>query len=145
MNEPTDSSRVVYGLTLGVLATVVFGVAYGLSAELVGLTFSLPVVGVVGGWIIGTAVAYGTWGESAHEPDRTVRVGAAVLAGVGWLLGLVVAYVVSQALIPQAATGLVERLSLGGFLDYILGLDLVRLLHLLSLVLVTFMAWRSAR
>ena len=145
MNEPTDSPRVAKGLAFGALAAAAVGVVYGLSAELVGLTFSLPVVGLVGGWVIGTAVAYGAWGESAHEPDRNVRVGATVLAVASWLLGLVVAYIVSQALIPEATTALGDRLSVGGFFDYFLGLDLVRLLHLLSLALVSFMTWRAAR
>ena len=115
------------------------------DAELVGLTFGLPVVALVGGWIIGTAVAYGAWGESVHEPLRTLRRGAVLLAVVAWLLGLILAYVVSQALIPQAATALSDRLSVGGFFDYILGLDVVRFIHLLSLAFVAVMAWRAAR
>jgi len=141
----SDSPRFARGLALGALAAVVIGVVYGLSAELFGLTFGLPVVALIGGWIIGTTVAYGAWGESVHEPLRALRRGAVVLAVVAWLLGLVVAYVVSQAFIPQATTSLAERLSMGGFLDYILGLDLVRFIHLLSLAFVAFMAWRAAR
>ena len=130
---------------LGLLAALVFAAVYGLSAELVGLTFGLPVVALVGGWIIGTAVAYGAWGESVHEPLRTLRRGAVLLAVVAWLLGLILAYVVSQALIPQAVTVLSDRLSVGGFFDYILGLDVVRFIHLLSLAFVAVMAWRAAR
>jgi hypothetical protein len=145
VNEAADSPRVARGLALGALAAVIFSVVYGLSAELIGITFGLPVVALLGGWTIGTAVAYGVWGESVHEPDRTLRRGALALAAGSWLLGLVIAYFVSQALIPQATTSLAERLSVGGFLDYILGLDLVRFIHLLSLALVAVMAWRAAR
>ena len=34
---------------------------------------------------------------------------------------------------------------MGGFFDYILGLDVVRFIHLLSLAFVAVMAWRAAR
>jgi hypothetical protein len=141
-----EPPRTAYGVILGVLAGLAVAVAYGLAAELLGLTFSLPVVGLVGGWVIGTAVAYGTWADREHLPIRFVR-GSAAVVGVGaWLVGLIVAYVVSQALIPQATTPLLDRLSLAGFLDYLLGtFDFVRLLHLVALALLAFVAWRSAR
>jgi hypothetical protein len=145
VNEASDSPRVAKGLAWGALSALVFAILYGLSAELIGLTFGLPVVALVAGWVIGTAVAYGAWGKSVHEPSQTLRRGAASLAVVGWVLGLTAAYVVSQALIPQAATALGNRLSVGGFLDYIVGLDIVRFIHLVSLAFVAFMAWRAAR
>jgi len=63
----------------------------------------------------------------------------------GWLLGLILAYILSQAFIPQASTALADRLSLGGFFDYFLGLDFARFLHLSALPLTAFMAWRAAR
>ena len=142
----TDPPRTGYGLLVGVLAGLAVAVAYGLAAELLGLTFSLPVVGLIGGWVIGTAVAYGAWGERSHAPSRPMR-GAAAVVGVGaWLVGLGVAYVVSQALIPQATNSLLERLSLSGFLDYLFGtFDFVRLLHAVALLLLAVVAWRSAR
>jgi hypothetical protein len=120
-------------------------VVYATSADLLGLTFGLPIVALLGGWIIGTAVAYGGWGELAHLPYRGLRVGAVSLAVEGWVLALILAYVLSQAFIPQASTALSERLSVGGFFDYLLGLDVVRFIHLLSVALVAFMAWRAAR
>lgn len=143
--DPADSPRFAYGLGLGWLAAAAYAVVYGLSAELVGLTFGLPVIGLLGGWLIGTAVAYGGWGENEHLPHRGLRWGAVALAVEGWLLGLILAYIVSQALIPQATTTLADRLTVGGFFDYFLGLDLARLLHLLALALTALMAWRAAR
>jgi hypothetical protein len=128
-----------------VLAALVFALVYGLSAELIGLTFGLPIVALLGGWVIGTAVAYGAWGESAHEPNRRLRQGALALAVAALIVGLIVAYVVSQALIPEAVTPLGSRLSVGGFFDYLLGLDIVRFIHLISLAFVALMAWRTAR
>jgi phage shock protein PspC (stress-responsive transcriptional regulator) len=142
----TDPPRTVYGAFLGVLAGLAVAVAYGLAAELLGLTFSLPVVGLVGGWVIGTAVAYGAWGDREHLPVGFVRSSAAVVGAGAWLVGLIVAYVVSQALIPQASNPLLDRLSLAGLLDYLFGtFDFVRLLHLVALALLAFVAWRSAR
>ena len=145
MTQTSDSPRTGTGLAWGLLAGLVFALLYGASAELFGLTFGLPVVALIGGWIIGTAVAYGAWGESAHAPERSLRRGAVVFAVVGWLLGLVIAYVVSQAFIPAASMPLSDRLSLGGFFDYLLGLDIVRFIHLISLAFVALMAWRAAR
>jgi hypothetical protein len=116
-----------------------------LSAELVGLTFGLPIIGLIGGWVIGSVVAYGGWGENEHLPHRGLRLGAVSLAVEGWLLGLILSYILSQAFIPQAVTPLSDRLSLGGFFDYFRGLDYALLLHLLTLPAVAFMAWRAAR
>lgn len=145
MNDTSDSPRFAYGLGLGWLAAFAFAMIYGLSAELIGLTFGLPVVALLGGWIIGTVVAYTAWGDGEHPVNRGLRNGAVALAVEGWALGLVLAYVISQALIAQASTALADRLSLGGFFDYLLGLDLVRFIHLLSLAFVALMAWRAAR
>ena len=145
MNDVPDSPRLAYALGLGWLAAFAFAVIYGLSAELIGLTFGLPVVALLGGWVIGTVVAYAAWGEGEHPVNRGLRIGAAALAVEGWALGLILAYIVSQALIPQASTALADRLSVSGFLDYLLGLDLVRFIHLISLAVVALMAWRAAR
>jgi hypothetical protein len=145
LQDPTDAPRFAVGLGLGWLAAAAFAVVYALSAELVGLTFGLPIIGLVGGWLIGTAVAYGGWGEFEHLPHRGLRLGAVALAVEGWLLGLILAFILSQAFIPQASTPLSDRLSLGGFFDYFLGLDFARFLHLLALPLAALTAWRAAK
>jgi hypothetical protein len=145
LTDPTDSPRFALGFGLGWLAAAAFAVVYALSAELVGLTYGLPIIGLFGGWLIGTAVAYGGWGEFEHLPHRGLRLGAVGLAVEGWVLGLILSYILSQAFIPQASTPLSDRLSVGGFFDYFLGLDFARYLHLLALPLVAFMAWRAAR
>jgi hypothetical protein len=145
LTDPTDSPRFALGLGLGWLAAAAFAVVYALSAELLGLTFGLPIVALAGGWLIGTAVAFGGWGEFEHLPHQRLRVGAVSLAVEGWLLGLILAYILSQAFIPQASTPLSDRLSVGGFFDYFLGLDFARFLHLLALPLAALMAWRAAR
>ena len=64
----------------------------------------------------------------------------------GWLIGLGLAYMISQALIPEASTALIERLSVDGFRVYFSGVfDAVGLIHFLSLALMAVMAWRGAR
>ncbi len=143
--DPADSPRFAYGIGLGWLAAAAFAIVYAASAELLGLSFGLPVVALLGGWIIGTAVAYGGWGEVEHVAHRGLRVWAASLALEGWALGLILAYVLSQVFIPQSSVPLADRLSVGGFFDYLLGLDLVRFIHVLSLAFVALMAWRAAR
>ncbi|HUP83627.1 MAG TPA: hypothetical protein VM284_05485 [Candidatus Limnocylindria bacterium] len=143
--DPSDTPRYAVGLGLGWVAAAAFTVVYALSAELIGLTFGLPIVALLGGWIIGTAVAYGGWGELEHLAHRGLRLGAVSLAVEGWLLGLIVAYILSQVFIPQASTALSDRLTLSGFFDYFLGLDFALYLHLLALPLAALMAWRAAR
>lgn len=119
---------------------------YALLAEALGLTFGLLAVGLFGGMLIGSAVANGAWRGAPHVADHKLVVGAVAIAFAAWLLGVFLAYVISQALLPQATTPLIERLAPGRFLEYILGLDLViRLIHLLSLAAIVVMAWRGAR
>ena len=67
------------------------------------------------------------------------------LAVEGWLLGLILSYILSQAFIPQASTPLSDRLSVDGFFSYFAGLDFALVLHLLTLPLAAWMAWRAAR
>ena len=141
-----DRPQVLFGYGLGVLAGLAMAVLYAVAAEGLGLTFGLLAVGFFGGWAIGGAVAHGAWSGSAHAPVRALQVGAAVIAVLAWLLGLFLAYVVSQALLPEAATPLLERVTLSGFYDYVAGtFDFVRLVHLVSLLAAALMAWRSAR
>jgi hypothetical protein len=145
LEDPTDSPAFALGLGLGWLAAAGFAVVYALSAELFGLSFGLPIVGLAGGWMIGTVVTRFAWGEFEHLAHRGLRLGAAGLAVEGWLLGVILSYILSQAFIPQASTPLSDRLSVTGFFDYFLGLDIALVLHLVALVLAALMAWRAAR
>lgn len=142
----TDDARLPTAYVLGLIAGLALALVYGLCAEVLGLSWGLLVVAVVGGTIVGGAVGRGAWAGSAHVRVRQLQAGAAVIGGVAWLIALVLAYVFSQALIPQATTGLLERISVGGFADYFGGtFDFVRLIHLVGLALITLMAWRGAR
>jgi len=134
------------GFDLGLLAGLAFALAYGLLAEWLGLTWGLVAVGFIGGVMIGGAVTRGAWDRRKHITVRRLQIAAAGIAFGSWLLAVFVAYVVSQALFPQATTPLLERLSFGGFTQYFEGLfDSIRLIHAASLAAVVFMAWRGAR
>jgi hypothetical protein len=141
-----DQPRGLRSYDLGVLAALAVAVAYGLSAEVFGLTWGLIAVGFVGGIVIGGAVTRGAWQDAPHVTVRRIQVMAGLIALGGWIVGLFLAYVVSQALIPQAGTPLLERLSFGRFSDYFLGLDEhIRLIHAASMAASVFTAWRGAR
>lgn len=125
---------------LGVLAAAGVSLVYGVLDYPLGLTWGLIAVGVVGGWVIGGAVARGAWQREPHLPDRRVRLWAAVLGALSWLGGLFVAYVASGLFFPAATTPLTERIS---FADYILGtFDIA---HGAAALVLIFVSWRSAR
>jgi hypothetical protein len=143
---PADHPNALYGYVLGALVGLVMAVLYAVAAEALGLTFGLLAVGFFGGWAIGGAVGYGAWSGRGHVQVRSLQVGAAVIAALAWLVGLFLAYVVSQALLPEATTPLFERVTLSGFAAYFGGtFDFVRLIHLVSLIAAASMAWRGAR
>ena len=146
MTEQPTNQQTAKAYGLGLLAGVGFALLYSVGAEVVGLNWGLIVVALFGGWVIGGAVSYGAWAGQQHRRVRRLQTAALVIGCGSWLLALVLGYLISQALIPQAATPLLDRLSPSGFIDYFGGLfDYVRLIHLLGLALLTFMAWRSAR
>jgi hypothetical protein len=126
----------------GVLATAGVALAYGILTYPIGLTWGLIAAGVVGGWVIGRAVARGAWGGSdaePHAPDRRVRAWAAALGLLAWVGGLLVAYAASGLLFPEAHIPLTERIS---FLDYLV--ETYSFQHSASALALALIAWRSA-
>jgi hypothetical protein len=128
-----------------IAAGVVVALAYGVLSEPFEFTLGLLVVGFAGGWLIGSAVAYGAWSGKEHERVPSLQWAAVALSIVSWVGALALAFAISQALLPGATTPLSSRLTFGGFLDYFNGLDLTRLIHLVALALMAFMARRGAR
>jgi len=138
--------RALRGFDYGLLAGLAVAVAYGVAAELFGLTWGLLAVGFLGGLLIGAAVTRGAWDRRMHITVRRLQVAAAGIAIGAWLIGIFLAYVISQALFPQATTPLIERVSFDGFSDYFAGLfDSIRFIHAASVAAMAFMAWRGAR
>ena len=154
MNEqPTDQQpalaeipRAIYGYLLGAIAALATAFVYAFAAEILNFTFGLLFVALFGGWAIGTLVGHGAWAGRPHVEVRSVQIGAAIIGALAWLLALILAYVVSQAVLPSAATPFMDRVSLSGFVDYFAGMfDFVQVIHLVALANVAFLAWRSAR
>lgn len=141
--EPRQWTR---ALGLGALAAVGVGVVYGIATEPVGLSFGLIAIGLVGGIVIGSAVARGAWNGEEHEVNRSVSSAAGLLSVGAGMLGLALAFAISQALLPQASTPLLQRLTLDGFLAYASGMfDSVRVAHAAAIAVMAAVAWRWAR
>lgn len=146
-DEPlAETPSTLHGFDLGLLAGVGFALVYGLASEPVRLSFGLVAVGLIGGVLVGGAVTRGAWAGKAHVTIRRLQLMAALIAVGGWVIGLFVAYLMTQLLFPDATTPLLERISLAGFNDYFVGLfDSVRFAHAASVAAAAFMAWRGAR
>jgi hypothetical protein len=152
--EDTALSRVVM---VGLGAAFLVALAMGLLGGLFDLTAGLIVVGLLGGWLIGRAVAgvarggsLGTW-LSGTEPSpgrtaRAIRLLALACGLVAVAGGLLVLWIVSLAAVRDATTSLLDRLAalpLSAWLDPQLGqLGPILLLTLLATLLA---AWRSSR
>jgi hypothetical protein len=126
-----------------IAAAVPTALVYGILADPFGLSWGLIVVGLVGGWLIGSAIAYGAWEGQEHSTIPALRWTAAVIALGAWLAASVVAYVGSQFFYQAATTPLMDRISVSGFIDYFQGTLLSP--TLLALAAMAFMAWRGAR
>lgn len=132
-------------IVLGIVAAVAVGLVYGFVSEPLELIPSLLVVAFFGGWLIGHAVSYSAWSNREHETDRALQWTALAITVLTWVGALVLAFVVSQALIPDPSVPLGSRLTVSGFFDYLFGLEFVPVVHVIALALMAFMAWRGAR
>jgi hypothetical protein len=150
----TPLSRV---LLVGLGAAFLVAMAMGLLGGLFDLTAGLIVVGLIGGWLIGRAVAGIARGGSLRswlsgaEPSPARSPGAVRLLALACALaavagGLVVLWIVSLAALPEATTGLLDRLAdlpLGDWLAPQLGqLGPIMLLTLVATLAAT---WRFSR
>jgi hypothetical protein len=131
MDSATPRRR---AMAIGIAAALGTGVVWAVFSALFGFHLGLLAVAAFGGWIIGSSV------QPAGNSRRRL---AAVLAIMAWLVGSVLDFVISQALLPAAATPLAARLSIGGYIDNTVGaFDIVQVAAIAILVIV---AWRSAR
>jgi hypothetical protein len=138
--------RILRGFDFGILAAFAVALVYGFLTDPIGLTWGLVAVGVVGGMAIGGAVSKGAWDGQPHLTVRKLQVVAVLIAIAAGIVGLFVAYVGSQAFYQQAATPLLQRLSIGGFSDYFAAVvDAIRFDHAAAVAAMAFMAWRGAR
>jgi hypothetical protein len=144
-------------LPVGIEGAFLVALAMGLLGGLFDLTAGLIVVGLIGGWLIGRAVAGVARGGSLRswlsgaEPSpgrapgavRLVALACGLVAVAG---GLVVLWIVSLAAVRDATSGLLDRLAalpLRDWLDPQLGqLGPILLLTLLATLVA---AWRASR
>lgn len=142
----TERPRALHGFDLGLLASLAVAVVYGVSADLIGLTWGLITVGFIGGMFIGAATQRGAWGNRPHPPSRRAQLMASILAICSWLVGVSIAYLLSQVLYQQAGYDLLQRLSVDGLAEYFGGLyQAAGISHAAALAAMAFMAWRGAR
>jgi hypothetical protein len=127
----------------GLAASIPVALVYGVLADPFGLSWGLVIVGIVGGFIIGAAVVQGAFNGRFHLIIPRLRWLAAIIGVICWVAAAVVAYVSSQVFYQGAATPLMERLSIGGLVDY-LG-STVFSPSILGLAAMAFMAWRGAK
>lgn len=124
-------------------------VAVGVAVVLGGLRSTLEVgvfaVSAIGGFLIGWSVRRGAWQLPRHRPSSRPELAGAVLALVAWLLGLMAAWVVAQAILPGSERSLPERLATTPWLDWLLPqLGAADVLSLVLLVVLGLVGARSA-
>lgn len=145
-SEYLDRPRALHGFDLGLLAALTAAGVYGLAAEFFRLTFGLIAVGFIGGMFIGSATSRGAWANRPHPTSRRVQLLASVLAIGAWLVGISIAYLLSQVLYEAAESNLLDRLSVEGLAEYFGGLyEVAGISHAGALAAMVFMAWRGAR
>ncbi len=145
-SDYVDRPRALHGFDLGLVAALAAAVVYGVAADFFGLTFGLIAVGFIGGMFIGAATSRGAWGNRLHPTSRRVQLMASVLAIGAWLVGISIAYLLSQVLYQAAGTNLLDRLSAYGLAEYFGGLyEAAGISHAGAVAAMVFMAWRGAR
>ena len=142
---PSTTRGIGYGVLAGVGVAVVYGLIAGIFELADASRLGNLVLGFVAGWIIGNAIAYGTWRGKEHTTIKSLQWLAVVISVVAWVGALLVAYVLSQALLPSANTPLTDRLSLNGFLEWFNPTDSGRFIDYVAVALMALMAWRGAR
>ena len=143
MESPTASPRPSRAAGIGILAAIPVALVYGVLSDPFGLSWGLIIVGLVGGAVIGAAVAAGAWGGRFHLIVPRVRWLAVLIALLAWIGATSFGYVAGQFFYQSATTSLFDRLSLSGLLEYLNGS--VFSPSLLGLAAMAFMAWRGAR
>jgi hypothetical protein len=118
-------------------------IAWSVAAGLLDVKWGLVVVAALGGWLVGSAVSLGAWGETPHEPDVSVRSLAAALAVATWLLGVFGAYLVGLVILRGSSASFAERLANAPFGDALV--TQLSLLDVAEIFLLAVVAWRSAR
>jgi len=141
--EPVvERPDLVRALVLGTVAGLGTAAVSAVFHAVLSITAGLVAISVLGGWLIGLGVRTGAWSGRAHRPSGAPLALAAALALATWLVGLVLAWLLSMAILPGSGKPFLDRLAATPFLDW-LGPQLGPL-DLLRLVLLVSVAWVSA-
>lgn len=122
------------------LLTAVLAAAFNAGLNLL---VGVAVVAALGGWLIGRAVRHGAWSGHAHVPNPAPLVLAVLLALAAWLVGEVLAYLLSLAALPGSVRTFPERIASLSFLDWLS--PQFGTLEIISLFLIGGLAWFSSR
>ncbi|MDP8905369.1 MAG: hypothetical protein M3N29_08645 [Chloroflexota bacterium] len=143
---PLSRRDLARGALAGVGMALGVGLAWAFLLVVVGLHTGLIAVAALGGWAVGVAVrrtAVATVDAARPVKPGVVRGLAAFCAVLAWAIGVSLSYLLSQLLLPEAATPLAERLSLGGLMAY--AIETFDPVQAVSIVILAVVAWRSAR
>lgn len=138
-----SAARPRRGLALGTAAALVGAALWWLTGGLFDLSGGLVAVGVGVGWLVGTGVAYGTWGEAPHAPTRWLRTLAVGLGLAAWLVGSLLVYVFELAVLPDSTLPLAGRIASTPFVQFTVQQFLP--LGPLELGAIAIFAWRASR
>ncbi|MFN8619801.1 MAG: hypothetical protein U0869_11555 [Chloroflexota bacterium] len=99
------------------------------------ITAGLLAIAILGGWLIGVAVRTGAWSGRPHRPSRSPVALAVALGIFTWAGTLLLAWLISMAILPGSTRSFLERLDAQPFLDWVSPqlepLDYVRLVLLM--------------
>ena len=127
---------------LGAAGGLAYVVPAALLLAILSITAGLVAVAVLGGWLIGYGVRTGAWRGRAHRPSKAPLALAAGLGAAAWLAGLVLAWLVSMAILPASTKGFLDRLGANPFPDWIA--PQLSLLDYLVLAVMVAVAWLAA-
>ena len=138
----TARTSFLYGIAAAVFVALVWLVAGGI----LDVSYGLVAAGVLGGWVVGTAVAPGAAdaGDAPEVEGRgpSRRVVAVALGLAGWLTGMFLAYAWDLATLPEAGGTLVERMAQVPFVEAVSAQ--YGPLAIVQGLAVGFFAWRTA-
>jgi uncharacterized membrane protein len=127
---------------LGLAGALAYVVPAALLLAVLSITAGLVAVAVLGGWLIGVGVRTGAWRGLAHRPSKAPLALAAVLGAVAWLGGLVLAWIVSMAILPLSSRTFLERIVATPFPEWIA--PQLAPLDYLVLTMLVVVAWVTA-
>lgn len=139
----TAEPNVAKAVVAGIIAALVAGLAAGIMAAIFDVGLGLLVVAAVSGWAVGVAVVWGAWGFGLHPQRWNVSALAAGFGAAAWLIGSLVEWFLSRALLPGSTQSLFDRLTQTSFPTY-LG-EQLSIQDAVELLILAALAWRSAR